>query len=428
MRVPYYVAYPDIAIPYYQQYSFQGVSEDNIGVGYVGGTYHEGIRFDSGEYNRPFSREQLGSEDLTTNRHAEKWDYPETTEGKISLIRGDLAGKPTAVCEGNMWGWSGVQGNLPLHQFPTFPTALSTSCLERLIKKLRDRETDVETLPMIGELEKTLRMIRNVKRDLLHNFGKIIRAWKPPRLPKNFRDPSWRGKPLPKPVFDRISDALEALGSLYLGNEFGWKPLIHDLETLTGVLNGSVPHKSSSVVVAGAKARERIVGRSNNFYCYPGAPMTESFIVWQFAYDFKCRYAAFHEAPTAGIIDQIGFRNFVPSIWELTPYSWLADYFANIGDFLDSISLNGNIAWSYKTEVTTATLTASLLPTPQISPRESSGHGGQYRITGKRIVRTRNPSLIPSIHFRVPGWGSRKWLNAGAFAAQNMQATRKLFR
>ncbi len=64
------------------------------------------------------------------------------------------------------------------------------------------------------------------------------------------------------------------------------------------------------------------------------------------------------------LIELLGFRpqDWIPAAWEVVPWSWLADYFTNVGDILAATATStGGITWVSKT-VTDVTTRTSVMP------------------------------------------------------------------
>jgi hypothetical protein len=122
----------------------------------------------------------------------------------------------------------------------------------------------------------------------------------------------------------------------------------------------------------------------------------------------------------------LGFRweDFIPTVWELIPYSFLVDYFTNIGDVLSAWSHQDfGQRWACKTVITT--VDRQVAGQRLNSNAESALSLGQldeidfdkYNVTRryKEVVRDLyTGDFVPSLAFEVPGIGSLKWINVGA--------------
>jgi hypothetical protein len=123
-------------------------------------------------------------------------------------------------------------------------------------------------------------------------------------------------------------------------------------------------------------------------------------------------------------------REFVPAAWELMPWSFLVDYFTNIGDILEQTFTNlENLAWCNKTTVnegvyiTTSNLdiprTAALILSPSFSYLEKADPGNDARCLITRTGFDRNPGgpQVASFKLEIPG-SPQKWLNIAALGVQ----------
>jgi hypothetical protein len=65
------------------------------------------------------------------------------------------------------------------------------------------------------------------------------------------------------------------------------------------------------------------------------------------------------------IISMSGFdlRSFVPTVWELVPYSFIVDYFSNVGDCLMALGVDtSGVTGLWRTEITESTHESRVVP------------------------------------------------------------------
>lgn len=117
----------------------------------------------------------------------------------------------------------------------------------------------------------------------------------------------------------------------------------------------------------------------------------------------------------------IGLSDFVPTLWELVPYSFLVDYFSNIGEMVSAASLGTNeLLWTNQTVIVLNT--AEYLDFKPQWYEPQSGKIGQYPYSISRIFTAMpaakhsyktvargpyNGSLVPSFEFSIPKMGTR---------------------
>lgn len=125
----------------------------------------------------------------------------------------------------------------------------------------------------------------------------------------------------------------------------------------------------------------------------------------------------------SGIFEDFGLlpKDWLPTAWELLPYSFLIDYFTNIGTIIDAwSSINANLAFAVlshrdimvtrRTNVKLDTSSAgSLLTSSFIRPVKPG-------LKSKSVSRQRITNLVPSLEFRLPGFGTKQALNVAFLA------------
>jgi hypothetical protein len=126
--------------------------------------------------------------------------------------------------------------------------------------------------------------------------------------------------------------------------------------------------------------------------------------------------------------EQLGlsWSNLLPTVWELIPYSFLVDYFTNVGSVIDGISTGVvSLAWGCRSEVreslsriSTELARVSLDTNPGQGRWSGNVHGagliGQNRYVNRQSVNVISLG-IGDFQFKLPGV-STKWLNIGALA------------
>jgi hypothetical protein len=128
---------------------------------------------------------------------------------------------------------------------------------------------------------------------------------------------------------------------------------------------------------------------------------------------------------------QLTIPDFVPTAWDLLPFSWLVDMFTNVGDILRALCfIRSNLAWSVLTvhqeeqvnvgdvKLTTGPPGPTLGYTIQ-SKTWSSGVSSTYsRKTLSRTIPTLT-DFIPAPEFRLPSNGYQ-WADIAAVLTQRI--------
>lgn len=230
-----------------------------------------------------------------------------------------------------------------------YSSKFSTSFVDNLArasfyKKLRAIDTQFEGYIFAGELAETLHMLRNplvgirsLSKGFLDTLGKRKRA-----NPKKW---------------------LNDIGSAWLEQSFGWNPLLNDVKDAVKAYERLVKPVKTFKVSSGSK-KWYDATKLNDSKHWPGFVAqydqgnyyhtVSSSIIERHSVRYKGAIVNNTNAPHWQNQDLFGFepQNFVPAAWELLPWSFLADYFTNIGDILtSSIVSTRNVAWVNKTVI-----------------------------------------------------------------------------
>jgi hypothetical protein len=110
-----------------------------------------------------------------------------------------------------------------------------------------------------------------------------------------------------------------------------------------------------------------------------------------------------------------GWKEFLPSVWNLLPWSFLVDYFVNVGDILAAATTcTDGVMWVNKTtrKVRRETRQAKawlVAPTPNVT--SYGGSHGTYVATSEAFTREVATIGFPTPVFRIPGVDSNAWIN-----------------
>lgn len=289
------------------------------------------------------------------------------------------------------------------------PSALAV-CVAQFNQKLQEQMRPVQGLVFIGELRKTIGMIKQTGRRLATDIGKYHK-----RARKYLRSDY------------RSRKALKGLSDLWLEHAFGWTPLYHDIAAAVKSL--AVP-RSNRVFVRGW-------GESRSIDTWVASPVAIG-LMRALAIDVLHRNTNVSSAQQVaaldfsllgvpepvlvnsfqGVADRWGLTasQFVPAAWELIPYSFLVDYYINIGAVIDSAFTDRRaVAWGYLTQRTTAINEIRWSKCRQMPnyyyPIISSNVPGYLKVGAKRFSRESGITTIPPIMIGYPDFGGRKYAN-----------------
>lgn len=352
-------------------------------------------------------REIKAGRDATTTLNGVDLHVHEWTPGQLTALN-PLA-LPNQVYRTANYGMLSSQ-----HQtLPSDPSSLSVTLADNgakanFLKRLIKAQTAFHGGVFLGEIREVIRMIRRPARSLRDGLD----------------DYYWHAKRRVRGVAGN-KRRNEIVGNTWLEYSFGWKPLIHDLEDgfkAVNRLNERILRpiwdfcNAETSTASTSSERTGLIGQIVNV-----REMLQCNVKYQGAVD--CTPLS----PTRANAHLFGFRpeEIVPTIWELIPYSFLVDYFINIGEIINGWSYQRTgLAWTLRTvrKSSKRDVVVAVDPTyysPSTFTLQSFASSSSYleRTSVSRASYTGN--FIPSITFSIPGLRGRdalKWLNISALA------------
>lgn len=290
-----------------------------------------------------------------------------------------------------------------------------------IISKIREAHSKLKGLVALGEIGETVRMVNGAGRGLYQG----VRSY----LANVIDITGARRAKSPR-------DLARIIGERWLEWSFGWKPLISDIDDGMAAIERLKWRRLPYVRVASAReSMEKTpldpVLKSIAYYDVRIQPI----LLKRYGYKIYGLVGVANN-PTGSLAHTFGFKldEFIPTLWELIPYSFLVDYFINIGAVIDAVSLNkSSIRWLNEGELRSSELETetSFKHAPLADPwkvtESSFSLGTPYR--SSRFIKYRNglPSysyLIPELEFKIPG-SSTRWANIAALASLNRSALRQ---
>lgn len=319
--------------------------------------------------------------------------------------------------------------------------------LARLYKKIREDRTKVNGLLFLGELRETIQLIRSPARTAARYVERYLDDLKSTRQVVRKRVRPRKSDTTGSLVQRRLNAVKNEMSGSWLQLQFGLIPAVSDAQDI-------LQEVASQLTDAKAVRLQRAVGRSKlresitvpyknvgTFYyqCmnYSRSLEKRSSVSVQYIAGLRNAvegpYSSVHKAQ-----ESLGFslENFVPTIYELLPWSFLVDYFTNLGDIVEAATTNtDNVVYCTKTvrQITNFKFREELSPYSETSydPKWVSfsigGNSSAVREVQRRTVtRTVIKNIpIPTLEFEIPdlikAGGdeiNNKWLNMGALLAQ----------
>lgn len=231
--------------------------------------------------------------------------------------------------------------------FPHLRTDLSeldAKCLAKLYSKLREEQEQMNGLQFLGELREALHMIRSPAegiRKALNTYYSLAK--------KRSKGMQVGHKKDAKAITAMLSET-------WLEISFGWKPLLQDTrelaKTIARHVTGRLPRKRVSYAV---ELEERGISSLSDFTYYQFNVLSGT-TSWQQTSGIRWIVGLSPNVNGPGLqsarLSQLaGFdpRNFLPTLYELTPWSFLVDYFVNVGEIIGAATtVTNNVAYVCK--------------------------------------------------------------------------------
>lgn len=355
----------------------------------------------------------LRGEDCTTGLDVDGKSL-EITPGTLIGIRRAPTGAAGTIQLWRMTGDFGVSKEF----HGTNPASIDLSkanatALGKFVKRVNQVNTAFNGGVFLGELAQTIRGIKRPAQGLRN----AVDAFR--RRGENLRSRAQRSG-INRHRFDAD------LADLWLESQFHWRPLINDVKqgaVASAQLVSDVERRPRSVPVR-AQAEVRTNGTvTKDGYATGGLLwdiVNKSYHNSVVVYRGSVRVVDLTTPEGVAVHLGIDLASFIPTAWELVPYSFLIDYFTNVGEIVNGLSFpRSRLTWSNKTTVRESVV-------ERVSQSKDTHYvGSSYRLSSHSAVKviakrrlisraSYTGSFIPDLVLEVPGSGSLKWLNMAA--------------
>lgn len=346
------------------------------------------------------------------------------TNGSLEVSRPDLAGFPTRINRNVLTGSLGLDPTPPSGNPANIDVSkANTQALGKFNRRILEVHTAFNGGVFLGELGQTLRTIRNPAKGLRG----LADDWR--AVAQRIRRASSRltGSGGSRAV--RNSNIAQNLSDAWLEVQFGWRPLLNDVDDGCKAL--AILKSGQSLKTRRVTARSEVdgnpvevtSGQALSLCVWTNVSITvdHSEVIYRGAVRVEPRNPAQMKA------ELLGFNpaSWLPTAWELVPYSFLIDYFTNVGEIIEGWSaLFTRLAWCNRTVRTSYKRTLSS-HTDLVSIKKWSADVNRVAfvpaggvITKSRVSREKfEGTRVPDFKLEIPGMGSLKWLNIAALIA-----------
>lgn len=215
-------------------------------------------------------------------------------------------------------------------------------------------------------------------------------------------------------------------GGLWLEFSYGWKPLVEDIHEATKVL--SAPLDPQWIQESKVEQFDRFYstvfdGGANNYAAIYGNKV----VLKVFA---RVGGTVSVTNPNLQAYKNAGLTNPAAWVWELIPYSFVADWFGNVGDFIESLDdtlglaiSDGFTSYGIKgTSRVSAELTRPYAGWPKPAlPGRAVGDGGWKQRSVASMTRTRGIPTVKLVRKLKVLTNLSRGLNAASLLAQTLR-------
>lgn len=334
------------------------------------------------------------------------------------------------------FGGLNVPGALTAHPAPTVSFVNADAIAVRnLYRKIDRMHHQFMGGVFVGQLGKAVKMVLSPAKSLRSKLSDYINA-----IAKR------RGNVNPKTLKKVIADT-------YLEYTYGWQPLLHDVRDAA---------KAVRRFSDGDPARDRFRVKGEELIPLSQTSVTVGIPVYYPSFPYiqtsvvnRRILVVYYGLFKGGILDSAGattkadrlialsgfdFASFAPTVWELIPWSFVIDYFSNIGDLITAVSI-GSSEVKWITKVTIAESLYDIRNVPNAAAalawmqgnlpatareRKAEGLTTRLKYSYRSVSRGVSTVPFPSLRFELPHidvakWGfdnetSKKWLNMAALA------------
>jgi hypothetical protein len=287
----------------------------------------------------------------------------------------------------------------------------------RFLEKCKGTQRPFMAGVFLGELRETLNMIRHPLSGLYKSqllFSKRVKKLSERRLIFRTR------QELSSANFATKRKKMGVLSDLWLESVYGWRPLLADIDDGISAISRYWYSIPTIHVVNHYETWDKSFLRNNTSVGpFTAIAETEHINRYQVRHSGAVKvYPQDVKTALGANYKSIGtLLDVVPTVWELIPYSFLIDYFVNVGEILEaSTFIKSDLAWAC--EVTRSTNTVTQTVTPQ-SPGPGYSfiqYGSPFQASGTKFDRhSYSGAYVPTLSFHGPSF--MHGINIAALAA-----------
>lgn len=308
--------------------------------------------------------------------------------------------------------------------FVPFTSQAGSRASSKILEKIRELEVQMSGPTFLGELRETQRMLRHPAEALTRNVERYLNDLKRVNAEN-------RRKYFKKDHARYDQNLVSAASGLWLEQAFGWSPLLKDIDDAQKAYNSLF--EIDRVVKCSAGGTDSKLGAETvTSSTFTGTKLifrVYTRLVYRVKVRYKCAVRARAASTAADRLQRFGFTpsEFAPTAWELLPWSFLIDYFANIGDMISaSVTDTSNVIWTAKTQIQEVESLRTIQPdfaairaaVGAANIETLSGSSAYAKWSVRSVGRSPHAGIdFPTLYFTYPGSNGRL-ANCAALLAQ----------
>jgi hypothetical protein len=318
----------------------------------------------------------------------------------------------TSSCEGIAYS----QAAIPVYGIHDLETAMNQAKV-RAYKAVREAQYQISGPTFLAEFREAVQMLRRPASGLKDYAMTYLNQINKRKSGSGRRRPSHR----------------KAVADSWLEYSFGWSPFLSDIKAIAETVARFQYERRFASVSGFGESDELVIDSSTNpgefasggvFY------LLRSVLKQTTKVKIRVGLTASLNAPF-GSLDSLvqlsGFsmQNFVPAVWEVLPWSFMVDYFSNIGDVLEAETTDTSaVRRSQISIVTSDDLEASWSLDQQGAKAlygqnliSQTGSLGSFAGSNRHFERIVDGLTYPTLQFQCPGSGGQVANLAALFLA-----------
>jgi hypothetical protein len=334
-----------------------------------------------------------------------------------------------------------LTGYVPIQEPPSGPqisdAGADSQAVALFIRKARDAQSSFNGGTFLGEIREAIQLFRpkswslvkSMKDDYLPSIEKIGSKFSK-RQPRRHR------------VGNLLRDKKRAIADQWLEYSFGIKPLVSDIDDAAKELARLNNFKPKSKGIQAGYSSRTVLGPYGVSVGLGGCDLvgqSKTICVVDVRYKGAVRVTFGNSASNGykNVRSSLGLTmdQFVPTLWELIPYSFMVDYFTNVGDIISALSFPvGSLTYAvrgskWQNKATSYLVSKTTQPSDEFWIRSGSGSLGVTTIERYGLQRSDalNGMLVPSLAFHMP-FSNSQYLNMGALALAHGSSRKSLRR